>query len=519
MTKAYKVIESNCTGCRICVKNCPISVISFRNRKAAISGDCVGCGVCFKLCKFKALQEIAPQKNVAVCQVCPIHCSIPEGRVGACQRYENTGGVLERIEPLNIVDPAMIKLEDSTGLPNLPLMLGRGAGSNLYSADVPSKFVGSAVVDGAEVVTCVTETVLSFNGARVKIDTDEFIGENGSPVYREGVVVGYVNTAEYGSQFIYFGGSHLNTSPGGHMVLRTTSELLNKKPVTVRTGTVKQLTLQHGKPPIIDGVQAERMRIGCGTVIASTFTLERWGTPGSIVDEVIAIDYDITSKMSAHTTSGLRYSYKDSGITPVGNYSSPGRYFGIPGKGWGGSNVMEARDAIASIDKTIAWPGLRLLVTEPTAVRAVYFELDENLELVEKPIPPKVEEVLQYIRDNCEPCNCFVSVVAGFGGGIRDVISRTRSRNVNEALRAGKIKYTICGEPTYIMPGGGITAEACVENIPEGSFTWVPTPASVCPMEVTMLRQTYEEIGGYVEAIKPVEEIMKETKTIIVRPT
>lgn len=514
MSKVYRILEDKCKGCDKCVKNCPLGAIALEKKKAVISDSCVGCGICFKLCKFGAVEESVRPEAAVVCQICPIHCNVPTEGLGACRRYRNIGDRLERTEPLNVVDPSCLKIEDSTGLPNAPLMLGLGAGSNLYSADVPSKFVGSAVVDGVEVISCVTETVLSFNGARVKIDTDEFIGENGSPVTRDGVVVGYVNTAEYGSQFIYFGGSHLNTSPGGHTVLKTTCELLNKRPVTVRTSNVKELVLQHGKPPIIDGVQAERMRIGCGTVVASSFTLERWE---KVVDEVIGIDYDVTSKMSTHTTSGQRYGYKDSGITPVGAYSSPGRYFGIPGKGWGGSSVMEGRDAIASIDKTKAWPGLRLLITEPTAVRAVYFELDENLEPVEKPIPVKVEEILEFIRDNCEPCNCHVSVIAGFGGGIRDVISRTRSRNVNDALRAGKIKYTICGEPVYIMPGGGITAEACVENIPEGAFTWVPTPASVCPMEATMTRETYEEIGGYVEAIRPVEEIIRENETKIVR--
>lgn len=516
MGRVYEVIEDKCTGCRICVKNCPVGAIFMDGKKAVISETCIGCGVCIKVCKFDAVMKTETNEDVAVCNVCPIHCNIPAGLVGACQRYRNEGGKLERTEPLNIVDPSTIKMDPTTQLPNYPLVSAFGAGSNLYSADVPSKIVTSAEVDGVEVVTCATETVLSFNGARVKVDTDEYLGDNGTPVRREGVIVGYINTAEYGSQFMYIGGAHLNTGKNGHMVLRTTTDLLNKKPVTLTTSSVKKLVIQHGKPPIIDGEQAQRMRIGCGTVGASTFTLEKWGKPGEIIDEVITIDYDVTSKMSAHTTSGLRYGYKDSGITPVGTYSSPGRYFGIPGQGWGGSNVMEARDAIKSIDKDVAWPGLRLFVTEPTAVRGVYFELDDNLEPVEKPIPPKVQEVLDYMRDNCEPCNCHVSVVAGFGGGIRDVISNTRTLNVNDALHAGKLKYTICGQPVYIMPGGGITAEGWVENMPEGAFTWVPTPAMVCPMEITMTKETYKEIGGYMDAIVPVDELDKTRKTKII---
>ena len=132
-------------------------------------------------------------------------------------------------------------------------------------------------------------------------------------------------------------------------------------------------------------------------------------------------------------------------------------------------------------------------------------------------MPDSVAEVLEFLRDNCEPCNCHVSVVAGYGGGVRDVISKTRTLNVNDALKAGKLRYTICGQPVHIFPGGGITAEAWVEHMPEGAFAWVPTPASATPMEVTMTKETYEEIGGYVDAIKTVDELKKEKKYKIVQ--
>lgn len=78
------------------------------------------------------------------------------------------------------------------------------------------------------------------------------------------------------------------------------------------------------------------MRIGCGSMVSSAYSLH-WM---KVVDECITIDYDITAKMSTHTTSGLRYGLRDSGITPAGTYSSPGRWFGEPGPGWGGSNIM-----------------------------------------------------------------------------------------------------------------------------------------------------------------------------------
>ncbi len=513
-TRAYKVNADECVGCKKCAKNCPVGAIEIVEKKAIISTTCVGCGICKKLCPKKCVELTEAPKDKVICQVCPIHCCIGPDEVGSCHRYKNTNGVLERTVPLQIVDPDQLHLNPATGLPDFPILLGYGTGSNLYSTDVPAKIIASKVIDGVEIVSCVTETVLSFNGCRVKVDTDEFIGNNGTPVKRDGIVVGFVNTAEYGSQMMHIGGSHLNTSANGHWVLRTTCDLVNKKPVTLTTDTVKELVIQHGQPPIFDGVQAQRMRIGCGTVGATTFTREMWGE--KVVDEVITIDYDITSKMSAHTTAGVRYGYPDSGITPVGRYSSQGRYFGIPGGGWGGSNVMEAIDAIADIDKSVAWPGLTLVITEPTFVRACYYELDENLEPVEKPIPEKVEKVLQWARDMCQPCNCIVSVVSGFGGGIRDVIVRNDSLAVNRGIDEGKLLYTINGQPVYRYPGGAINVEADVTYMPEDSFTWVPTPASVCPMEITCTREYYEQMGGYVEAITPIEEVMKNNKYEIV---
>lgn len=51
-------------------------------------------------------------------------------------------------------------------------------------------------------------------------------------------------------------------------------------------------------------------------------------------------------------------------------------------------------------------------------------------------------------------------------------------------------------------------------DMPPGAFTWVPTPAGVCPMEMTMTKKTYEEIGGYLEAVRPLEEIRRDNPAI-----
>jgi hypothetical protein len=42
-----------------------------------------------------------------------------------------------------------------------------------------------------------------------------------------------------------------------------------------------------------------------------------------------------------------------------------------------------------------------------------------------------------------------------------------------------------------------------VEKVMPGAFAWVPTPATVCPIEYTMTLEDYLEMGGHEEAIKP----------------
>lgn len=44
-------------------------------------------------------------------------CNVPEGCLGSCQRFRNENGKLVRIEPINIVDPSEIRINNLTGLP------------------------------------------------------------------------------------------------------------------------------------------------------------------------------------------------------------------------------------------------------------------------------------------------------------------------------------------------------------------------------------------------------------------
>ena len=66
------------------------------------------------------------------------------------------------------------------------------------------------------------------------------------------------------------------------------------------------------------------------------------------VDEVIACD----SRRDGRTFHGYTRCGMECAppvIIPAGIYSLPGRYFGTPGTGWGGSSIMNAREAVARV--------------------------------------------------------------------------------------------------------------------------------------------------------------------------
>jgi hypothetical protein len=48
--------------------------------------------------------------------------------------------------------------------------------------------------------------------------------------------------------------------------------------------------------------------------------------------------------------------------------------------------------------------------------------------------------------------------------------------------------------------------------VPE-STTWVPTPATVIPVEYTMTRNEFEKLGGHTEYILSKEDLLKKLET------
>jgi len=54
----------------------------------------------------------------------------------------------------------------------------------------------------------VTEGIFSYCGAKVKIDTDRYLGPEQAAVRVKGEAIGHVTTAEYGSPNASLGGVH-----------------------------------------------------------------------------------------------------------------------------------------------------------------------------------------------------------------------------------------------------------------------------------------------------------------------
>ena len=50
-----KVLNDKCTGCRLCLKVCPVNAIEIKDKKAVILSNCTLCGACVDACKFDAI--------------------------------------------------------------------------------------------------------------------------------------------------------------------------------------------------------------------------------------------------------------------------------------------------------------------------------------------------------------------------------------------------------------------------------------------------------------------------------
>ena len=76
--------------------------------------------------------------------------------------------------------------------------------------------------------------------------------------------------------------------------------------------------------------------------------------------------------------------------------------------------------------------------------------------------------------------------------------------------RASSLVNVTCGgAPAYVWPGGGITVMVDVMRMPDNSFGTVPTPAIVAPIEFSMRREDYRALGGHLEQVRTLEEVLR----------
>ncbi len=453
------------------------------------------------------------------CDACPVMCYIAEGRAGACDRYANHDGKLVRLDPLTVIEATedrggqavrFLDLDDDWDgdlvRSGRPFVTAVGAGTT-YPDYKPAPFIVSQATDGVDMVTVVTEGIFSYCGAKVKIDTDRFIGHEMAVIRSRGEAVGHVTTSEYGSKMLALGGvEHLTggSKGEGRATCDALLELCNCQPVELSVDDGAELTIEAGKAPVIDGARENLMRVGCGSATIGMFA-RQWEPH---VDEVVVVDDHITGVLTEHE-AGKQLGMRPAGIRVTGRRSTPGRYFKSagPGSGWGGTSIENPLDIIRTIDRKTAWPGLRLLMVSTTGEQWAYFELDENLEPVTADIPPPLQQSAELIAENCEPSICSVLFMGGAGGSLRAGVTENPVRLTN-SVRDSLTSVTCGGAEAYIWPGGGITFMVDVTQMPVNSFGYVPTPALVAPVEFTLKRNDYERLGGHMQEIRQLEDVI-----------
>ncbi|MGA2227440.1 MAG: 6-hydroxynicotinate reductase, partial [Syntrophobacteraceae bacterium] len=191
-----------------------------------------------------------------------------------------------------------------------------------------------------------------------------------------------------------------------------------------------------------------------------------------------------------------------SGLSLIYRLSTPGRYFGNHGDGWGGTDIQDPLDIIASIDKDLTAPGTTLLITETTGERFAMFRLNQEWRFEPMEMSDAARAAIQAISETCQESLVSALYVGGVGGSARAGVVKYPLR-LTRAVHAQRAVLTCGGAPVFVLPGGGITFYVDVQQVQSGAFTWVPTPATVAPVEYTMLLDDYETMGGHIEAMKP----------------
>ena len=453
------------------------------------------------------------------CDACPVMCYIADGQTGACDRYANSAGRIVRTDPVVMLSravasghrlvPFAVREWQGDPLPQDSFVTGIGSGTT-YPDYKPAPFIVSSAVEGADMVTVVTEAIFSYCGVKVKIDTDRHLGAEGAVVRVQGEPVGHVTTAEYGSQMLSIGGVHHltgGTKAEGRVTCAAMLALCNGEAVELTIDGGSSVIVRAGRAPVVDGVTERRMRVGCGSATIGMFAAQWRG----LVDEVVVVDDHITGVVSEHQ-AGKVLGWEPSGIKILGHRSTPGRYFKVSeaGSGWGGTKLTDPLQILGPWNpKKGARAGMRLLMVSTTGEEFAYYELDDALIPQPRPLPDALRATVGLIDENCEPSLCTVLFMGGAGGSLRAGVTKNPVR-LTRSVQSRETVLTSGGAECYIWPGGGITFMVDVTRLPAGAFGYVPTPALVAPLEFTLPREAYLAMGGHEEAITSIDRIVAE---------
>ena len=124
--------------------------------------------------------------------------------------------------------------------------------------------------------------------------------------------------------------------------------------------------------------------------------------------------------------------------------STPGRYFGDHGSGWGGTSIEDPLKIIEGVDKNTAYPGLRVLITETTGTNARLFELNEVSVFREIPLTGACKAALSAISSSCEPSRVSAVYMGGAGGSARAGVTRFPIK-LTKAVHNAKASLTVGG--------------------------------------------------------------------------
>jgi len=150
-----------------------------------------------------------------------------------------------------------------------------------------------------------------------------------------------------------------------------------------------------------------------------------------------------------------------------------------------------------------------------TGEDAAYFVLDQDLKMAPAPMPDAVQKVVERIGENCEPALTTVLFLAGAGGSLRAGVTENHVR-LTRSIKDLLVEVTCGGAPVYVWPGGGITLMVDVLRMPDNSFGWVPTPAIVAPIEFTMRLRDYETLGGHMDRVRSVADVLRNERVRVV---